>query len=456
MAATAVAGPRIDIVGGGVAGLTALELLRIHGYDVHLHEKRGAVGGLIGSVAHPVTGEVLGESGPELINSQDAYLLRLIHRYHLHLSPVFRLQNRGAVFEFGGQKMTYEDLQERLFKESASALSELEHYQNNRDTLQGLFAHTLLENCHAGSFLISFMKIFIWTELGWTLRALPAHSLFDYIRIDSEHRRLEFFPLADEGFRVAGGLSQLVDRLRSENAERIETDQELIRVDRSDNPDQFRLTFQSDSRGSQTQSSVIETDSVVLALPSHQMSRVQYSLPGLAKRVKAWSETKYAGTSKVLMWFDGSIAETYGFRGMGMTDQGFQFWGTEGTNPKGSLLTVYSGALPQNPRGQEQRVNRIKAHLNQMFPGFMDHVLGVEVFNYPQSYIGPVPIEIDPWRAEEASERGLFFIGAGFSSVHPGYMDGASNTAFKVLEQIKSFWPPSKALEPCDQMLMAD
>jgi monoamine oxidase len=454
-AAADPATPRIDIVGGGVAGLTALELLRLHGYDVHLYEKRPLVGGLIGSVAHPLTGEFLGESGPELVNSQDVYLLRLIHRYRLRLSPVYRLQNQNTVFEFGGRVYPYAEFQRMLFDDSSGALAALGNYEQHLQlfgpSLDGMSAQTLLEKCHAGPLLKKFMKVFIWSELGWSLKDLPARSIFDFISVDYRNQNVGFFPSADEGFRVIGGLSQLVDLLRAENAGRIHTNMELTAVQPRPKSDGYRITFKKGDK-----ETIVESDGLIMALPTHQMTSVTYNLPGISELVKDWSKTKYAGTSKVLFWFRGSIEDVYKFKGMGMTDQGFQFWGTEGTNRAGSLLTVYSGALPAEPHQQAQRLDRIKAHLNRIFPGFMDHVMGVSVYNYPQSYIGPVPITLNLPTNSNASLRSLFFIGASFSPVHPGYMDGASNTAFSAVKQILNLWPPPQSLQPCDQMLMAD
>jgi len=76
---------RVAIVGGGLAGLSALDTLRARGVEASLYEARAAAGGRTRSVRGVFAPDFAFDEGAQLVNSDHEDLLRLIRRFGLGL-----------------------------------------------------------------------------------------------------------------------------------------------------------------------------------------------------------------------------------------------------------------------------------------------------------------------------------------------------------------------------------
>ena len=83
--AYAQSGQSVAIVGGGLAGLAALDELRRRGVDATLFEARGAAGGRTRSVQGVFADNYAFDEGGQLVNSDHADLLGMISRYRIRI-----------------------------------------------------------------------------------------------------------------------------------------------------------------------------------------------------------------------------------------------------------------------------------------------------------------------------------------------------------------------------------
>ena len=77
--------PRVAIVGGGLAGLAALDTLRRRGVEALLYEARAAAGGRTRSVRGVFAPDFAFDEGAQLVNSDHSDLLGLVSRFGLSL-----------------------------------------------------------------------------------------------------------------------------------------------------------------------------------------------------------------------------------------------------------------------------------------------------------------------------------------------------------------------------------
>ena len=76
---------RVAVIGGGLAGLTALDALTAAGVNAHLYEGRGRVGGRILTANNAPEPGLNIEDGGNLINSDHADMLGLAKRFAIPL-----------------------------------------------------------------------------------------------------------------------------------------------------------------------------------------------------------------------------------------------------------------------------------------------------------------------------------------------------------------------------------
>jgi monoamine oxidase len=89
------AGRRVIVVGGGLAGLSAADVLLRKGYAVTVLEASSALGGRVKSVGNLLSGKVL-EAGGELIGPNQPLWMELAKRFELVLIPAADPNNEGA------------------------------------------------------------------------------------------------------------------------------------------------------------------------------------------------------------------------------------------------------------------------------------------------------------------------------------------------------------------------
>jgi hypothetical protein len=101
--------PRIAIVGGGIAGLTALHSLKKSGLDATIYESSNRVGGRIFSVTDAMGPNTWTEFGGEFIDTNHADMWRLAEEFGLELMDYAQASEAKLIkeaFFFNGQHYT--------------------------------------------------------------------------------------------------------------------------------------------------------------------------------------------------------------------------------------------------------------------------------------------------------------------------------------------------------------
>lgn len=226
---------RVAIIGGGLAGLNALRLLRGAKIDARLYEARGRLGGRVFTARG---GPIPADDGGQFINSDHVEMLAAAKRHGLGLINRAASGGQTVVLD-GGQVITEAELAKDLkgiaaiiaadarqldrdyarFAPPLDALSVTQYLDLHAEALDQPYARKLLEAT-------------IRTEFGQEPQDASALALiFNLPVADGKH--VELIGSSDEQFVLQGGSGTLVDVMARGFGDRIETGHALQRIERT-------------------------------------------------------------------------------------------------------------------------------------------------------------------------------------------------------------------------------
>ena len=232
-AATAANGP-VAIIGGGIAGLTALWHLTQAGIDAQLYEARGRMGGRVYTAREK--GKPTVEAGGQLVNTDHADMKALAREFGLSL-----IDRKGAAH----RTMILSDDKEVPEGKLASALRGIagqidadsvrmdQDYASVATELDNMSFTGYLDK-HAAlmpdPWVRRLMEATARTEYGVEPSEASAIELvFNLPAIDG--RRIDVLSRSDERYLISGGSSALVDAMAARLRDRIHTNRRVVRID---------------------------------------------------------------------------------------------------------------------------------------------------------------------------------------------------------------------------------
>lgn len=230
---------RVAIIGGGLAGLNALRLLRGAKIDARVYEARGRIGGRVFTARG---GPIPADDGGQFINSDHIEMLAAARRHGLGLINRAASDGRTVVIdnaEGAGRVITEAELAKDLqgiaaiiaadakkldsnyarFAPPLDALSVTQYLDLHAEAIEQPYARRLLEAT-------------IRTEFGQEPQDASALALiFNLPVADGQH--VELIGASDEQFVLSGGSGTLVDAMARGFGEWIETGHAAQRIERT-------------------------------------------------------------------------------------------------------------------------------------------------------------------------------------------------------------------------------
>jgi len=270
-ARAAASGP-IAIIGGGIAGLSALWHLTQAGIDARLFEARTRTGGRMFTAR--AKGVVPIEMGGQLINSEHADIHALCKAFGVALVDRKASAHRTLILDGGSEILPARlvaGLRGIAAQIDADAVRLDKDYPRVAAELDRMSFTGYLDK-HArlipDRWVRDLMEATARTEYGVEPGQASALGLvFNLPAVDG--RRIDVLSHSDERFLIAGGSSTLVERMTARLARRITPYRRLVRVD--PRAAGVRLTFSNDE--------VFDAGAVIVTTPASIMSRVAYGVP---------------------------------------------------------------------------------------------------------------------------------------------------------------------------------
>ncbi|ATY33048.1 flavin monoamine oxidase family protein [Sphingomonas psychrotolerans] len=270
--AHAFAGGRVAIIGGGIAGLSALHHLREAGVDAHVYEGRNRTGGRM--FTHRPAGSTWFEVGGQLVNTDHADIQALCKRFAIKLVDRKAEPHRTLILG-DGRLLTDSELAEALRpiaaqidKDSARLEKDFDRVaaELDRMSIAGyLDKHRALM---APLWVRQLMEATSRTEYGVEPAYASAVELvFNLPTVDGE--RIEVLGESDERFVIEGGSSALIDVMSTHYADRITTGKRLARIERASAG--VRLAF--------LDGSTEEAETAIVAVPAPLLRQIDWRVP---------------------------------------------------------------------------------------------------------------------------------------------------------------------------------
>lgn len=269
--AQAPVGP-VAIVGGGIAGLTALHHLTKAGIDARLFEARTRLGGRMLTVK--AKGTPAFEMGGQLVNTEHADIHALAREFGIALIDRKSGPHRTLVLDgtaelsrdrmIAGLKPIAAQIDAdavRLDKDYARVAAELDRmsFSGYLDTYAALIREPWVRR---------LLEATARTEYGVEpAQASALELVFNLPAVDG--RRFDVLSRSDERFQIAGGSSTLVDALGRRHAARINPYRRVTRIEARGAG--VRLTFSN--------AETFDAAAVIVTTPASVMSRIDYAVP---------------------------------------------------------------------------------------------------------------------------------------------------------------------------------
>ncbi|WP_029936862.1 flavin monoamine oxidase family protein [Sphingomonas sp. UNC305MFCol5.2] len=270
--ARAFAGGRVAIIGGGIAGLSALHHLREAGIDAHVYEGRTRTGGRM--FTHRPAGGTAFEVGGQLVNTDHDDMQALCRHFKVPLVDR-KAEPHDTLILGDGRLLGDAELAEglrgiaaqidrdstRLDKDFERVAAELD-----RMSIAGyLDKHRALMG---PSWVRRLMEATSRTEYG----VEPAHAsavelVFNLPTVDGQ--RVEVLGESDERYVIQGGSSTLIEAMTAQYADRITTGKRLARIAQSRGG--VRLDFLDGTRA--------EAETVIVAVPAPLLRQIDWRVP---------------------------------------------------------------------------------------------------------------------------------------------------------------------------------
>lgn len=443
-------GPRIAVVGAGIAGLTAAYRLGQAGSSVTVFDSWNRVGGRIFSARGMWAEGQLTELGGELIDTGHGALRGLAEELGLTLDPILETAGSGVrqdTWFFGGRVVSdaeivdaFRPVAPRLQADVASEKNEEEFARIDElglsaylDSIQEMdpMLRALLDAAYVGEYGRELSEQSPWNLL-WLIDAKTA----DPFRVYGD---------SDEAFHVHGGNDQITTGLAERLGRPIELEHRLLSVKETASG-AFRLAFDRGGGSSHEE----QFERVVFALPFTRLRDVELPASIPAQKKEVIDQLGMGTNAKLMAQFGERVWRTrHRSSGSVTTDNGLQLlWETSRSmDGTAGILTVFAGGRIGEQIGEgtaEAQVQNRLTKIDAIFPdtaaayipGTAARMHWPSVEHTRGSYTCYLPGQARFSGREGERVGNLHFCGEHTSADFQGYINGAVESAERVAVEI--------------------
>jgi monoamine oxidase len=442
--------PRIVIVGGGVAGLSAGYYLQKKGFKSMIYEADKRVGGRIKSAKIFGNETLITEIGAEFIDTQHEDMIQLAKDLELWNNKIDVTEDAFGVketFFMRGQHYLMED----LVKELSQVAKKLKDDSDSTGDMYDTDHAKVLDNQSFSEYLEK-LPLSVWVkdlltaaflgEQGLDPQQMSSLNLID--TLDVKGKTVELFGASDERYKIVGGNQQITEGLAAKLRDQILMEHRLLAIkENADNT--LLLTFENNGK-------TIEAtcDVVILALPLTILRGLDWKmeLPPLTSKII--QELSYGANTKFIMEFNDRTWRKANYQGYFFNEFIHNGWDSthlQADNKGVGTFTVFLGGetAKQATQGSENNLRDLYLPvLEKAFQGSTEAFTGkMELANWSKNPF--VKASYSSRSVGQFSQfthkiglpvRNLFFVGEHCSHDHWGFMNGAAETGRLAAEQI--------------------
>ncbi len=446
-------GPRVVIVGAGIAGLNAAYVLKKAGVRADVYEASSRSGGRMLSARDLLAPGLVTELGGEFIDSSHVDILTLAQEFGLTLldRQADSEANLRTAYFFGGRHYSerqvveaFRPLATRISKDAAT-LGEVIDYKNpgNAVALDKLSVGAYLDKIGAHGWVRQFLKVAYITEYGLDEGEQSALNLITMISTDVSAGKIQVFGDSDERYKISGGNASITEHLTQRLGGQVQFGYRLEALHRRATG--YTLSFQTPNQSVRD----VHADYVLLTLPFSVLREVRIMLDLPHYKTQAIQELGYGTNAKILVGTTQRLWRKLTYSGEVFSDQPFQFaWdNSQGQAGVAGGLTLFSGGKAGVEVGHdtpEHQANRLMAGMERVFPGVRATLTSkVARHHWPSapyskgSYACYRPGQWTTIAGAEFEPVGnLYFAGEHCSTDFQGFMNGGAETGRRAAQAL--------------------
>ncbi|MBN8678087.1 MAG: FAD-dependent oxidoreductase [Chitinophagales bacterium] len=446
--------PRIAIVGGGIAGLSALHHLKKAGLDATIYESSNRMGGRIFSVTDAMGPGTWTEFGGEFIDTNHADMWALAKEFNLELIDYAQESEAKLIkeaFFFNNQHYSLAQVVEefRGFAPRMQAdIDKLEgdiSYQSKSKIIRRFDRLSLskyLEQIGASGWIKRLIEVAYESEYGLSPEIQSSLNLLLLISTETPNGQWEVFGESDERYKVRNGNQQIPNALAERHNNHLETGLALESIRSKGNA--YTLHFAG-------MTEPVVADYVILTLPFTVLRKLDIKLDMPKVKRRCIQELGYGINAKLMIGMKKHFWREKGYTGLVYSDNGIpNGWDNaqlQTRDDQSAGLSILFGGRrgPNVGHGtQEQQKDKYLKLWEQIFPGATAHFSGktarMDWPTYPHalgSYVCPTIGQYTSiGGAEQMPVGNVLFAGEHCGGDFAGFMNGAAQSGREAAEAI--------------------
>jgi monoamine oxidase len=446
--------PRIVIVGGGIAGLHALHILKKSGLDATVYEASGRTGGRMFTVQEAMGKGTWTEFGGEFIDTNHEDMWALVNEFDLELMD-YQAPSEAAVeaeaFFFEGRHHSMEEVV-TAFRSFAPRL------KSDMDKLDGDISYSTtdpfikkldkmslckyLKKIGARGWIKRLIEVAYESEYGLSPKVQSSLNLTLLISPDTSDGTLAFFGESDERYKVRGGNQKIPDALANKYADNIQINRPLESLRKEG--ERYKLNFGGMSED-------VIADFVILALPFTKLRSIDMPIEMPAVKRKCIDTLGYGTNAKLMLGMKSHFWRKQGYGGLTYSDIGMpNGWDnaqlqTKDNEPAGlSILFGGPSGVAVGKGSPESQKNKYLPLWEKIYPGATQEFNGKVARMHWPSY----PYNLGSYTcytrrqftnisgAEQMPVGNILFAGEHCGGEFSGFMNGAAKSGREAAEEI--------------------
>ncbi len=437
--------PRIAIIGGGIAGLSALHALRKRGLSATIYESSGRTGGRMFTVKEAMGKGTWAEYGAEFIDTNHADMWALAKAFNLELIDFAQASEsalKTEAFFFDGRHYTLKEAVEAFrsfagrMKKDMNKLSDDISWQTKDPFTKKLDNTSLsayLESIGARGWIKRFIEVAYESEYGLSPDVQSSLNLLLLISPKTKHGKIELFGESDERYKVRGGNQSITDALAAQYASSIETNRALEALSATQTG-AYQLQFTG-------RSEPVTADYVIVTIPYTRLRTCDLRIEMPAQKRLCIDTLGYGTNAKLMLGMHSHFWREQGYGGLVYADNGIpNGWDnaqlqTPAAGPAGlSILFGGPSGVAVGEGTPEQQKDIYLPKWEQIYPGararYSDIARRMHWPSYPHalgSYVCPTVGQYTALGGWEATPvQNVYFAGEHCGGDFAGFMNGAA------------------------------
>lgn len=446
--------PRIAIVGGGIAGLSALHALKKKGLDATIYESSNRTGGRIFTVAEAMGPGTWTEFGGEFIDTNHADMWQLAEEFGLELMDYAQPSEAKLIkeaFFFNGKHYTlaqvvseFRGFAPRIKADMDKLGDEISFKVKNRAAkkFDRIPLSQYLEQIGASGWVKRLIEVAYESEYGLSPEVQSSLNLLLLISTETPNGQFEIFGESDERYKVRNGNQGIPNALANRYTTYLEMGYALESI--RANGSAYSLTFSG-------KAAPVVADFVILTIPFTVLRKLELKLEMPAVKRKSIQQLGYGTNAKLMLGMQQHFWREQGYSGLCYSDNGIpngwdnaQLQTADKQSAGLSILFGGKGGLEVGAGTPEQQKDKYLKLWDQIFPGASKMYNGKTArMDWPTnphalgSYVCPTLGQYTTiGGAEQMPVGNVFFAGEHCGGDFAGFMNGAAQSGREAAEAV--------------------